>query len=136
MEDEYVVWITTRKLKPGTHEEFIQAWKPREFPEGMIREYECCAADRQEVVGLSVWDSLELRERSDSRSPRVRRDVQWLPSLSTKPRASTSAASSGSQRELKVAEANPGTYARKLKLLWAELAIGPARLAQFCWSDA
>ena len=63
MEDRYVVWITTRTLKPGTHEEFVNAWKPREFPEGMIRAYECYAADREEVVGISVWDSLESRER-------------------------------------------------------------------------
>jgi heme-degrading monooxygenase HmoA len=75
MEDEYVVWITTRRLKPGTHEEFIKAWKPREFPEGMIRAYECYTADRQEVVGISVWDSLESRERfrlSESESERRR----------------------------------------------------------------
>jgi heme-degrading monooxygenase HmoA len=63
MDDRYVVWITTRKLKPGTHEEFVRAWKPREFPEGMIRAYECYAADREEVVGISVWDSLESREQ-------------------------------------------------------------------------
>lgn len=63
MSDEYVVWITTRKIKPGTHEEFARAWKPREFPEGMVRAYECFALDRNEVVGISVWDSLESRER-------------------------------------------------------------------------
>jgi heme-degrading monooxygenase HmoA len=62
MEDEYVVWITTRRLKRGTHEEFVKAWRPREFPEGMTRAYECYAADREEVVGISVWDSVESRE--------------------------------------------------------------------------
>lgn len=63
MDDEYVVWITTRKLKRGTHGEFVRAWRPSEFPNGMIRAYECYAADREEVVGISVWDSLESRER-------------------------------------------------------------------------
>lgn len=63
MADEYVVWITTRKLKPGTHEEFARAWRPREFPEGMLRAYECYASDRNEVIGISVWDSLASRER-------------------------------------------------------------------------
>jgi heme-degrading monooxygenase HmoA len=75
MEDRYVVWITTRKLKRGTHKEFVSAWRPREFPEGMIRAYECYAADREEVVGISVWDSLESRERyrmSETESERRR----------------------------------------------------------------
>jgi len=63
MTDEYVVWITTRKIKPGTYEEFVRAWRPREFPEGMQRAYECYAADRNEVVGISIWDSLGSREQ-------------------------------------------------------------------------
>jgi heme-degrading monooxygenase HmoA len=29
----------------------------------MLRAYECFAEDRNEVVGVSVWDSLESRER-------------------------------------------------------------------------
>jgi heme-degrading monooxygenase HmoA len=61
--DQYVVWITTRRLKPGSHDEFARAWRPGEFPEGMIRAYECFSSDRNEVVGVSVWDSVESRER-------------------------------------------------------------------------
>jgi heme-degrading monooxygenase HmoA len=75
MEERYVVWITTRKLRPGTYEEFVRAWKPREFPEGMTRAYECYAADREEVVGISIWESLESRERyrlSETESERRR----------------------------------------------------------------
>ena len=26
--DEYVVWITTRTIKPGTYEDFRRAWQP------------------------------------------------------------------------------------------------------------
>jgi heme-degrading monooxygenase HmoA len=63
MTDRYVVWITTRRIRPGTYEEFSRAWRPAEFPEGMLRAYECFADDRNEVVGISVWDSLESRER-------------------------------------------------------------------------
>ena len=63
MAEEYVVWITTRKLKPGSHEEFARAWRPGEFPAGMLRAYECYDPDSDEVVGISVWDSLESRER-------------------------------------------------------------------------
>ncbi len=57
------VWITTRRLKSGAREEFSRAWRPREFPEGMLRAYECYAADGNEVVGISIWDSPESRER-------------------------------------------------------------------------
>ena len=61
--DHYVVWITTRKIKPGTYEEFRKAWRPKEFPEGMLRAYECFSEERSEVVGISTWDSFESRER-------------------------------------------------------------------------
>jgi hypothetical protein len=57
------VWITTRKLKPGTREEFSRAWRPSEFPEGMLRAYECYSSDDSQVVGISIWDSPESRER-------------------------------------------------------------------------
>jgi hypothetical protein len=71
-----VVWITTRRVKPGTtREEFNRAWRPGSFPEGMLRAYECWADDRNEVVGISVWESLEARERyrlSDVESERRR----------------------------------------------------------------
>ncbi len=59
-----VVWMTTRRLKPGTsHEEFSRAWRPSAFPEGMLRAYECWSEDGREVVGISVWESAETRER-------------------------------------------------------------------------
>jgi heme-degrading monooxygenase HmoA len=62
--DQSYVWITTRRLKPGTtREEFSRAWRPRDFPEGMLRAYECYSTDGNEVVGISIWDSLESRER-------------------------------------------------------------------------
>jgi heme-degrading monooxygenase HmoA len=57
------VWITTRKLKPGAREDFSRAWKPSEFPEGMLRAYELVAPDGNEVVGITVWDSIESRDR-------------------------------------------------------------------------
>jgi heme-degrading monooxygenase HmoA len=63
MADEYVVWITTRRLKPGSYESFRTAWRPREFPEGMIRAFEGYSSSSDEVVGVSVWDSEESRDR-------------------------------------------------------------------------
>ena len=60
--DQTYVWITTRKLKPGSREEFSKAWRPSEFPEGMLRSYELYSPDGNEVVGISVWDSAESRD--------------------------------------------------------------------------
>jgi hypothetical protein len=58
-EDQYVIWITTRTITPGTLDEFRQAWRPKKFPDGMLRAYECDATDRGEIVGIAVWDSRE-----------------------------------------------------------------------------
>lgn len=60
--DQSYVWITTRRLKPGTREDFSRSWRPRAFPRGMLHAYECTSADGNEVVGISVWDSPESRE--------------------------------------------------------------------------
>ena len=62
LEEQYV-WMTIRRLKPGARDAFSRAWKPREFPEGMLRAYEWYALDRNEVVGISIWDSPESRDR-------------------------------------------------------------------------
>jgi heme-degrading monooxygenase HmoA len=63
MDLEGYVWITTRKLKPGSREEFSRSWQPSEFPEGMLRAYELYSPDGNEVVGVSVWASIESRDR-------------------------------------------------------------------------
>jgi heme-degrading monooxygenase HmoA len=56
------VWITTRRLKPGTREEFRKAWRPKQFPKGMLSAHEYWAEDRDEVVGISVWESPQARD--------------------------------------------------------------------------
>jgi len=61
--EQSVIWITTRTIRPGSYEEFRKAWRPSAFPEGMVRAYECFSEDRSEVVGISVWESYEARER-------------------------------------------------------------------------
>jgi heme-degrading monooxygenase HmoA len=71
--DDAYVWVTTRKLKPGTREEFNRSWRPSEFPKGMLRAYELVSPDGNEVVGISVWDSAESRDeyrKSDVESER------------------------------------------------------------------
>jgi heme-degrading monooxygenase HmoA len=60
--DQANVWITTRRLKPGAREEFSRAWRPSEFPAGMLRAYELYSPDGNEVVGISIWDSAASRD--------------------------------------------------------------------------
>ena len=61
--DQTYVWITTRKLRPGvSREEFSRAWRPSEFPKGMLRAYELSSPDANEVVGISIWESAESRD--------------------------------------------------------------------------
>jgi heme-degrading monooxygenase HmoA len=61
--DGAYVWITTRKLQPGSREDFSRSWRPSDFPEGMVRAYELYSPDGNEVVGISIWDSAESRDR-------------------------------------------------------------------------
>ncbi len=61
--EQYVVWITTRTIKPGSYEDFRRAWRPKEFPKGMLRAYECDAGETNEVIGIAIWDSLESYEQ-------------------------------------------------------------------------
>ena len=61
--DQDVVWITTRRIRQGSYEEFRKAWRPSAIPAGMVRAYECYSEDRNEVVGISWWESLEAREQ-------------------------------------------------------------------------
>jgi len=77
--EQYVVWITTRTIKPGTYEEFRRSWRPSEFPEGMLRAYEAFSSDRNEVVGVSVWDSFESRERYRSSQVEAERREAMAP---------------------------------------------------------
>ena len=58
-----IVWITTRTITPGTYEQFREAWRPKEFPEGMLWAYECFSEEANQVIGMSIWDSMESRER-------------------------------------------------------------------------
>jgi hypothetical protein len=57
--EEYFVWMTTRRIKPGTLADFERAWRPDPFPERLRRAFAYWSADGQEVVGVSFWDSRE-----------------------------------------------------------------------------
>ena len=87
--DQSYVWITTRRPKPGTREEFSQAWRPQGFPEGMLRAYQCYSADENEVVGISIWDSPEYASGFASRRRGRNGARRWRRSWSRKAPAST-----------------------------------------------
>ncbi len=56
---QYVIWITTRTITPGTLEQFRDAWRPKEFPDGMLKAWEGDATDRSEIVGIAIFASRE-----------------------------------------------------------------------------
>ena len=56
---DYYFWITTRKIKPGTREEFEQSWRPAEFPSGLTAAYVLYGEQGDEVVGIAIWESAE-----------------------------------------------------------------------------
>jgi heme-degrading monooxygenase HmoA len=56
---EYFVWMTTRRIKPGTLAAFERAWRPDPFPEGLRHADAYWSEDGQEVIGVSFWESEE-----------------------------------------------------------------------------
>lgn len=56
---EHYVWVTTRRISPGTLEDFERAWRPGSPPPGLRRAYAYWSEDGQEITGVSFWDSEE-----------------------------------------------------------------------------
>ncbi|MET7718760.1 antibiotic biosynthesis monooxygenase [Streptomyces sp. NPDC005407] len=79
--EDYFVWVTTRRIKPGTLEEFERAWRPGSTPHGLRRAYAYWSEDGQEITGVSFWDSREAcdswrtsdgeKQRRDAMAPYV-----------------------------------------------------------------
>ena len=55
--EEHFVWMTTRRIKPGTLTQFERAWRPGTHPDGMLRAYAYWSEDEQQIIGVSFWDS-------------------------------------------------------------------------------
>jgi hypothetical protein len=79
VDEPLYVWITTRRLKPGNYEEFSRAWRPDAIPDGMVKAFEFYAEDRNEVVGISFWDSPGSREHYRLSDVEVRRRQAMAP---------------------------------------------------------
>ncbi|MEO3793049.1 hypothetical protein ABGB14_22780 [Nonomuraea sp. B10E15] len=56
---EYFVWVTTRRIRPGTLEEFERAWRPEPYPPGLRQAYAYWSEDGLEITGVSFWDTKE-----------------------------------------------------------------------------
>jgi len=55
--EEHFVWMTTRRIKPGTLAQFERAWRPDTHPDGMLRAYAYWSDDEQQIIGVSFWAS-------------------------------------------------------------------------------
>jgi heme-degrading monooxygenase HmoA len=53
------VWMTTRRIKPGTLDRFRRAWRPEGSPEGLAAAFAYWSDDGGEVTGVSLWTSRE-----------------------------------------------------------------------------
>lgn len=78
MEDHFV-WMTTRRIKPGTLTDFEGAWRPDAHPEGMLRAYAYWSEDEQQVIGVSFWASKESCEAWRASEPEARRHEAMAP---------------------------------------------------------
>ena len=63
MTEERYVWVTTRRLMPGSLEGFERAWRPEGHPGGMVGAFAYWSEDGREVVGVSFWESKESCDR-------------------------------------------------------------------------
>ena len=91
--EEHFVWMTTRRIKPGTLAAFESAWRPDTHPDGMRRAYAYWSDDEQQIIGVSFWDS-RSRAMRGGHPRRKRAGVRpWLPMSLTSRKRSTEAAS-------------------------------------------
>ena len=55
--EENFVWMTTRRIKPGTLADFERLWRPERHPDGMLHAYAYWSDDEQEIIAVSWWVS-------------------------------------------------------------------------------
>ena len=70
---DYYVWITYRRIQPGTREEFESSWEPADFPEGLLRADAWYGEGGDEIVGVSFWESREACDRYRTSEVEARR---------------------------------------------------------------
>jgi heme-degrading monooxygenase HmoA len=77
--EEHFVWMTTRRIKPGTLTEFERAWRPDTHPEGMLRAYAYWSEDGEQIIGVSSWGSQQSCEAWRASEAEARRRAAMAP---------------------------------------------------------
>ncbi len=70
---DYYVWITYRRIRPGSREGFEASWEPADFPDGLLRADAWYGEGGDEIVGVSFWESREACDRYRSSDVEARR---------------------------------------------------------------
>jgi len=77
--EEHFVWMTTRRIRPGTLAEFERAWRPDTHPEGMLRAYAYWSEDGEQIIGVSSWASRQSYEAWRVSEAETRRRAAMAP---------------------------------------------------------
>jgi heme-degrading monooxygenase HmoA len=77
--ETFYVWVTTRRLPPGTLDDFEHAWRPEQRPDGLQRAFAYWSADGREVTGVSFWDSKDSCDRWRAGDAEARRREAMAP---------------------------------------------------------
>ena len=77
--EEHFVWMTTRRITPGTLTEFERAWRPDTHPEGMLRAYAYWSEDGAQIIGVSSWASQQSYEAWRASDAEARRRAAMAP---------------------------------------------------------
>ena len=96
--EEHFVWMTTRRIKPGTLADFEREWRPEPYPEGLRRAFAYWSDEGVEVIGVSFWDTKESCDAWRASEAEARRRVAmapyvWVPRTVSRPLISAFAAS-------------------------------------------
>ncbi|GHH81464.1 hypothetical protein [Streptomyces capitiformicae] len=77
--EEHFVWVTTRRIRPGTLGDFEKVWRPATHPPGMRRALAYWSEDGQEITGVSFWDSKEACDSWRASDPEAQRRADMAP---------------------------------------------------------
>ncbi|MEV6058007.1 antibiotic biosynthesis monooxygenase [Streptomyces sp. NPDC052107] len=77
--EEHFVWVTTRRIRPDTLEDFERTWRPTPSPQGLRRAYAYWSEDGQEITGVSFWESREACDAWRSSEHEAQRRTAMAP---------------------------------------------------------
>ena len=92
-DEENFVWMTTRRIKPGTLADFERTWRPERHPDGMLHAYAYWSDDEQEIIAVSSWVSREACDAWRASWEETRRRAAMAPYVVSEQEGFTAAAS-------------------------------------------